>query len=313
MEVSMSRLIVRRFAVMVLTGVIFAAFSWGVSVQAQQSPTVFLSVVDRSGAPVTNLQPSEVKLVLDDMACESTKVEPIGWPLKLTVLIDNGDAIVSSLTSLREGLRRFLAEIPEGVETELLSYSPQPRWIVRPTTDRQQLVKGVDLVAPNSGSGAKFLDAVGEAVNRIAREKGDSFHTIMVITTNGPEGSGGNVNGIVEKMQRQLTERPATVHVAMVAISTTQSVGRVSGATQTQIGVMLTKMTGGRYENIAIANRLPVLLTEYGKQIARSHLLQSRQYRLSCDKSPSKAPKISVSTSNPSVADLTLTRDGLIP
>jgi len=58
---------------------------------------------------------------------------------------------------------------------------------------------------------------------------------------------------------------------------------------------------------------LPALLTEYGKKIAHSDLLQKNQYRLSCDKSPSKSPKISVRTSNSSVADVVMSFDGLIP
>jgi len=221
--------------------------------------------------------------------------------------------MANALTSFRDGLRDFLAEIPEGMETEILTYSPQPRWVVRPTTDHTQLVKGLDLVGPNPGAGAKFLDAIAEAMNRFVKEKGDAFHTMMVLTTNGPEGSGGNVDGIAAKLQQQMSERPVVAHVIMMATSGLQASGKVSGNVQTQVGLAITKMTGGRYESIAVASRLPSLMVEYGKQVARSSLLQSHQYRLSCDKSPSKAPKMSVSTSNPNVADITLTLDGSIP
>jgi hypothetical protein len=306
---------VRRFAALGFTIATIAGVWWsgGVNVLAQQGPKVFLSVVDRSGAPITNLQPSEVKLVLDGMPCASTKLEPINWPMKLEVLVDNGDAMASSVSNLRDGLRTFFAEIPEGVETSLLTYSPQPRYIVRPTTDHQQLVKGIDLVSPNSGSGAKFLDAVGEAIGRTDKAKGDFFTTIMLVTTNGPEGSNGNLDAVVERMQELMVKRPITVHVMMVAISGTQSVGKVSGAIQTQVGTNLAKNTGGRYEDVALASKLPAVLSDFGNQIAHSNLLQSHQYRISCDKSPSKAPKMSVSTSNPNVADVILSRDGAIP
>jgi hypothetical protein len=309
------RLAVRRLAVLGLAATAIAAFWWqgGVSVMAQQGPKVFLSVVDRTGAPITNLQPAEIKLVLDGMPCASTKVEPINWPMKLEVLIDNGDAMANSISSLRDGLRSFFNEIPEDVETSLLTYSPQPRFIVKPTTDRQQLLKGIDLVSPNSGSGAKFLDAVSEAIGRTDKAKGDFFSTIMLITTNGPEGSNGNLDAVVDKMQELIVKRPITVHVMMVAISSTQSVGKVSGAIQTQVGTNLTKNTGGRYENVALASKLPTMLSDFAHQIAHSDLLQSHQYRISCDKSPSKAPKMSVSTSNPNVADVMLSRDGAIP
>jgi len=75
----------------------------------------------------------------------------------------------------------------------------------------------------------------------------------------------------------------------------------------------LTKQTGGRFESIAGTTRLPALLLEFADQIARSNLVQSHQYRITCDRPPSKTPKISVSMSNPKVANMTLSLNGNVP
>jgi len=88
---------------------------------------------------------------------------------------------------------------------------------------------------------------------------------------------------------------------------------KATGALQSQIGLALTKDTGGRYENLAIASSLLSLLPEYGQQIARSNFLQSHQYRVSCERSRSRAPQMSVFTSYPGARSVAVTRDGRMP
>ena len=98
-----------------------------------------------------------------------------------------------------------------------LTYSPQPVFVVRPTTDRQQLLSGVDRVFANAGKGARFVDAVSEAVARIDKEKGDFFYTLMFLATNGPEGSTGNLDALVDDVQKRIARRPIMVHVLLLS------------------------------------------------------------------------------------------------
>jgi len=64
----------------------------------------------------------------------------------------------------------------------------------------------------------------------------------VVVTTNGPEGSLGNLDAVIERMQKQIIDRPATVHIVMLATTGLQSTGRVTGAVQTQVGTAVAKM-----------------------------------------------------------------------
>src|SRR3990172_4244626 len=229
-----------------------SALPWGsrTVLQAAKPPGLFVSVVDRNGTPVTGLKPSQVTLQLDRKPCTSVRIEPIDWPMKLQVLVDNGVAIASSLPTLKDALREFFDELPEGVETSLVTYSPQPQVVVPPTTDPQKRVQGLDRLA-SATSDARFIEAVSEATTRIARTKGDFFHTVMVVTTNGPEGSRGNVAEIVSQIRKDLSKRPVTAHVLMLALGEQQVVGKVAGAAaQMQVGVMLTTATRGTYESV---------------------------------------------------------------
>ncbi|MGB7219120.1 MAG: hypothetical protein WBD07_09965, partial [Vicinamibacterales bacterium] len=220
--------------------------------QVEQAPYAFLSVIDRNGAPVTNLEASQISMTIDGTACPSIKLEPANWPMKLTVLLDNGaasseamptslqvaprnsgadagSAMLNALPLLREGLRRFLFEIPDGTEVSLVTLAPQPRWIVRPTEERRDFWRGIDLVVPDRGS-PKFLEGLAEAADRIDREKDNSFPTIMVVTTNSTDGSGGDWQRMLNRLRNQIASRPVTVHMVVLSISEQTTTETAAGA-----------------------------------------------------------------------------------
>ena len=286
----------------------------GRAVHAQQPYQVFISVLDAAFEPVTDLEAKEVSVQLDGLECASPQIEAIEWPMKLTVLVDNGPGYTDSLAQLRTGLRAFFNEAPEGVETSLISIAPQPRWIVRPTTDRQKLLAGVDLLAPDSGA-ARFVDAIAEAADRISKDKSNHFPVVMMVTTAGAEGSQPRESQI-EKLVKQIAERAATVHIVMVTPGGIQSTRTVTGAIQVQVGLMLKEVTGGRYEAIAATTRLATLLPEFARQITDSNRRQSKQYRISCRRPASlgtKSPQRITATTTRLGVNAVLTIDGHIP
>ena len=170
-------------------GLCLCVMAWlAVTVQAQQTQQLFLSMLDPNGAPVTDLRQEEVTVLEDGMKRETLKVEPVNWPVKLAVLVDNGAFANTGLVLLRNGLRAFFEQLPDGIEMSLVTLNPQPRAVVRPTTERQKLIQGVDLITPDSGA-ARFAEGLLEAVNRFDKDKSERFPVIMVVGTDGPEGS----------------------------------------------------------------------------------------------------------------------------
>ena len=296
-------------AVLALT--LGAALSAGrVAVQAQQEQRLFISLTDQSGIPVTDLKAEEVTVMEDGQRRDTVGLEPINWPMKLTVLVDNGPGATAGLVELRGGLRGFFDEVPADVEVSLLTITPQPRWVVRPTTSREEVLKGIDLVAPDSGA-ARFIDAVAEAAERIDRDKSDHFPVIVLVATDGAEGSSARERDI-ERLVKRIQENAATVHVAMLSLGGQRA---SIGGRQVQLGLFLTEATGGRYESFAAGTRLTTLLPELGRQIARSHERQRHQYRITYRRpagvgAPSQG--ISATTSRSGVQG-TMSLDGHIP
>jgi hypothetical protein len=253
----------------------------GPRLQAQQQGQLYISVLDAQGAPVTDLEAGDISVQVDDADAKIVKLEPVSKPMKLTVMIDNGQATSNSLANLRTSLKGFFESIPADVETSLLTTAPQPRWIVRPTKDRQQLLKGVDLIAPDSGA-ALFFDALVEAGNRVDKDKSDYLPVFMMLASDIGRNSSA-MDKEWERLQKQVIQRAITVHFVILH-SGGERVGAVAGALQTEVGLALTKMSGGRYENIAANTRLTTLLPEFAQQITQSNLRQTHQYRVTFER-----------------------------
>jgi len=206
-------------------------------------------------------------------------------------------------------VRGLFEALPPTVEVALVTTAPQPRFIVRPTTDRQALLKGVDLLAPDSGAG-RFVESLNEATQRIERDKSETAPIIITVGT-----TSGDTNVMerdVQQMVKRLQTKPTTVHAVVLS----GGVGRTAsgGGNQTQVGIAVTEMTGGRYESINSGSRLATLLPELGQQVAKAASQQGRQYRITVERPASASGdlgKISASARS-GLALVALTMDGRI-
>ena len=284
----------------------------GRTLHAQQKSQIFFSAYDSVGNPVSMLTPDDVTVTEDDVACKTVKVDPIDWPMKLTVLVDNGHGSTAWLANLRTGLQGFFDAIPAGVEASILTIGSQPRWVVRPTMDKAALSKGITLIAQDAGA-PMFVDALLEASKRIDTDKSEHFPVIVLITSD-VGGARGTVERDLEQIQKLVQKHAVTVHFVL-ATSGSQSQNGVTGALQTDVGISLTKMSGGRYESINSGSRLASLLPELGKQIATSNDRQTHQYRITYER-PAKATKppqgVGINLKRPGVSGI-LSFDGHIP
>jgi len=246
---------------------------------AQQQFTVFASIVDGTGAPVTSLQPSDLRVRENGADASVVKVEPVDWPTKLQILVDNGIGLGgNNLVHLQNGVRSLIDALPAAVEVTLVATAPQPRFLVRGTADREAITKGLALLAYDSGAG-RFVESLNEATQRIERDKGNFFHAIVSVGTN----SGDRVvlDRDVKSIMQRLQQRPTTVHVVLFNGGPTSASG---GVNQSQVGLAVTELTKGRYENINSGTRIASLLPELGALVAKSHERQSHQFRITAQR-----------------------------
>src|SRR6266853_235142 len=268
-----------------LVAVVTMAVASGESrLSAQKQQQVFISLTAPDGTPVTGLQASDVGVTEDDVNCKIVKVEPISWPTKLQVLVDNGKATTNPINPLRDGLKALFDQMPDGVEMSLYTTAGTPRPIVKPTTDKQKLLDGIGLIASDGGAGM-FFDALSEAAGRIDKDKVPGFPVIVMV---GSDTAKVRVlDQEFNKLQQIIIDHGVTTHVIVMTSGT-------SLGTQAEIGLTVTKLSGGRYEGITAPTRLTTLLTELGKRIADSQARQSHQYRITYERpaNPKAQPSI---------------------
>jgi hypothetical protein len=245
-----------------------------IDIHAQNTVTFFASVVDDKGAPVTTLASEDFKVAENGVEGKVAKIEPIDWPIKVQLLIDNGTGMETALVQIRNGVKGFAEALPDGIEMSLITTAPQPRYIVRPTMDKQAVIQGADRIAPDSGA-ARFVEALNEAAARVDKEKGNYFPVVVILGSTTADGSSYQERD-VQRMLQRFSDRAASVHVVMLSTSSRSA----SAANQSAVGEAVAKTTGGRYDNIAASTRVATLLPEIGVQVAKSHARQSRQFRI---------------------------------
>lgn len=285
------------------------------TVSAQRELTFFVSATSITGEVLTDLTAEDVRITEDGKEGSTLRVVPVAWPVKVTVLVDNGFQTGTLLTPYRNGLKSLFSGLPAGVEASLLTLAPQPRWIVRSTTDKVQLQNGVDRITPDE-SASRMVEGLIEAASRIEQEhrkESNSFPVIVVVSTTGPEGSTA-LDRDVQRMATRLTTYPARVHVIMLSTGATSPTHLV-GARQVHVGKSIADLTGGRYEAIAAPTAVASLLSAFAETIGEAHNYQSRQFRVTVQRpagAPNELGQILVGATRPGVR-LTVTAQGLKP
>ena len=237
---------------------------------------------------VTTLTDADIQVSEDGTNGKVLKLEPVDWPVRVAILLDNGTGSADRIVNVRNGAKGLIEALPAGVEMSLQTLAPQPRFLVRPTTDKQALLEGVDRYAPDSAA-SRFVDGLVETVARFDKEKGNNFPVVVILGSLTADGSAIRDRDVKQLFER-LAARAITVHAILAGASTVSTGNSVANASQ--IAIAATKQTGGRYESIAAATRLATLLPEIGAQIAQSHARQSAQYRVTFERPAGKTGQV---------------------
>ena len=133
-----------------LTAAIVVAVGVWLSAQTPQVFQFVVSATNADGMPVSDLRPDDIVMSEDGVRQQVAKVEPVAVPIKLTIAVDNGVESSDAIAHYRTGLTGLVKALPPDVEVTLITTAPQPRTVVKPTTDRTRIMQGINGFAPES-------------------------------------------------------------------------------------------------------------------------------------------------------------------
>ena len=226
--------------------------------------TVYASVVDRTGVPVTGLGPADFVVRENGMAREILRALPASDSLRIALLIDNSQEMRTELIDIRQGLRTFVNEIDRRHEVAIVGFGGPPTVLIDYTKDVKRLETGIGRLIARPGTGSYLLSAIIET-SRTLRKRRDLRRVMVIITTQGPEFSEISYQTVLGFVR----ESGAPMHSYVLMREGVSPTDPAAQEVELTLAVG-TQMTGGRREDLlsamAITSRLQSLATELNNQ-----------------------------------------------
>ena len=262
---------------------------------AQEQFAIYLFAVDQKGIPILELTSADLAIKEDVGMSSVVSVRRSGWPLKVTVLLDNGPRTGDALVHYRTGLKKFFAGLPPDVPVTLIATAPNPRWLIRETKDKVQIEEGVNLITPDEGLG-RFSDALIEYARRlddefreVSTEQLPPYLPVLVsIATTHQDGSDVR-RDLNLKMITSLRRHHVWTHMIMVSPNRSPTtpgglpVVEYDEGQNAEIAKTVQEVTGGRYVPITGSGTSALsstILPELAQNITRRYIRQMMQHRI---------------------------------
>jgi hypothetical protein len=223
--------------------------------------TVYASVLDSNGAPVTSVNPEDLVVREDKVAREVLEVWPAQEPMDIALLIDNSQASDSFIRDYRQALPEFIKAIgadESGARHQIAVVTLADRPTIRAdySANLENATKAVSNLFAQPGSGTYLLDGIIESSRGLAKRSSER-PVIVVVTTEGPELSDRAYQTVLEPLRAA----GASLHVIVVGRPVNNNNDR------SIVLSMGTKDTGGTYDNLLTSNGLPARLKKLAAEL----------------------------------------------
>ena len=142
----------------------------------------YLTVLDRDGAPIVDLQPGDVTIEENGVRGQVTHLVRPRTPANVALLVDTSRDFVSATPHLRRALRAFVDRLAGGARMSLMTIGDVPRNVVAPTSRAAPLREAIDMLFPSPGYGTNFHNAMIETAQGIAKRQ-PSRPVIVAVTS----------------------------------------------------------------------------------------------------------------------------------
>jgi VWFA-related protein len=180
--------------------------------------TVYVSVSNQNGTPVTNLAAEDFIVRENDVEQEVLRVSRPGDPLDIAVLVDTSQDAEPFVPDIRAGLVQFVRATGDRHDIALIGFGRRPTVIVDYVRDPRKLESGANRLFAEAGSGSYLLDAIIETAQGLQRRE-KTRRAIVIIANDEPEFSNRNA----EEVLKAVRQSGATVDVFVITDRVTAS------------------------------------------------------------------------------------------
>jgi hypothetical protein len=154
--------------------------------------SLYVSVVDQTGGPVSDLGASDFVVKEDNVTREVLRVVPAIDPMQIAVLVDTSQAARGDIAHLRSALPPFVAALTAPSdsgrrnEISIVGIGERPTILAGYSIDARVVQKGIDRIWPLTSSGMYLLDGIMEVCQGLKKRQAGR-PVIVSIATEGPD------------------------------------------------------------------------------------------------------------------------------
>lgn len=210
----------------------------------QATKSIFISIVDAAGKPVTDLKPNEVAVGEDNTRLEMTGFKLAESPLSIALLIDTTGEVDSFVQDFRRALSNFVKQIQSArpdSEIMLMEFGQAATPLAPFTTKTADLEKPLSRFYPRKDAKTSVLfEAISESSKLLAKRTSPRRAIVILNLEPSNEDSTVRPNQIVDELRKS--------GASVWAVSLQE--GKLRNPTRDVVLPVLTGNTGGTREFI---------------------------------------------------------------
>jgi VWFA-related protein len=235
-------------------------------VLAASDQEILVSALDRKGAPVAELAPSDVSVREDGVLREVLRVRKATDPMTIALLVDDSAASASATRDIRDGLTAFLDAIGPKHQIALISFGERSTLLVDYTMDKEKIRAAGSRIFSRTAAGAYMLDAISDA-SRGLQKRNPERPVIVTVMTEGVEFS----NATYEPVLRRLYESGAQFHALVVGTGVQANPAQDEIRNRNIVLDEGTRNTGGRRDQLLTSIALPGTMRELAAELENQY------------------------------------------
>jgi len=251
-------------------------------------------VLDAKGAPLRDLETSDVSLTVGGATVSLTRFEKDERPARVALLIDSSQPFQNAYRlQFNEAAKAFVASLPSNTRLSVWTTGDRPTKVVDDLDvsedgSAQQVSRTLSLLAPMGGN--TILDAMVEAAEDLKKKEGERY-VLVFLSGQGPGFSNDNRQGLVDRVFRTGVEVMGTL---IAEHGEGVGGGDVEPADYDYVFGNLAERTGGRLER-------PMTVMAASPAMVKVAADLRSTYRLAFHFSGKRLSKVALQVARPSV------------